>query len=45
MLKARIFDDALDFLNDFFASILLLKDRIIMDDVKSNTSDKGHHKF
>ena len=29
----------------FFASILLFKDRIIMDDVKSNTSDKGHHKF
>ena len=41
MLKARIFNDTLD----FFASILLFKDRIIMDDVKSNTSDKGHHKF
>ena len=28
-----------------FASILLFEDRVIMDGVKSNTGDKGRHKF
>ena len=46
MLKVRIFNDALDYLM-IFASILLFKDGIIMDGVKSNgyTGDKGHHKL
>ena len=44
MLKVQIFNDALDY-KMIFTSILLFKDRIIMDAVKSNTGDKGHHKF
>ena len=44
MLMVRIFNNALEF-EMIFASILLFKDRIIMDGVTSKTSDKGHHKF
>ena len=44
MLTVRIFKDALDY-KMIFASILLFKDRIIIDGVKSIADDKGHHKL
>ena len=44
MLKVRIFNDTLKYLMSL-ASILLFKDRVIVDGVKSNTDDKGHYKF